>query len=421
MELIDAGLPAFPDAPLKAALGTDTGRHREQNEDSVGAYVPTSREAAPVDAALVVADGVGGHEGGALASRFVVDAVRDTLGAQTGPLRGLAGWAERLLQSIHAELLSQARSRGTPASLGSTATLALIQGPALVLAHVGDSRAYRLRNGRLEQLTADDSWVAEQQRAGLLSADDPESHSRKNVLTQCLGIGAALKVQTLEQTLSAGDRYLLCSDGLHGVVTDTELCDVLIREPSPEGAAEHLINRANEEGGPDNISAVVFDVGEVPAYARMPPPAVAASSAPEPAVVPVVEPAAAASSGGTLRASTLVTGLGVVLLSVGLGSFISRPAGTAAAAGPTTPAALGTEPPTTPLPDPITEPYAPPLPPDTGPTPIPPPSDSVVPLDTLARPDTVAPRDTLARPDTLTPRDTVAPPDTLIPPAGVIR
>ena len=431
MELIEVVLPAFPDAPLRAALGTDTGRRREHNEDAVGAYRPqgVAPGEAPVDAAVIVADGVGGHEGGAWASAFVVDAARDTLAAQSGPIAGLDRWLDRLLHSIHEELLKEARSRGTPASMGSTATLAVIQGRALTLAHVGDSRAYRLRNGRMEQLTQDDSWVAEQVRAGVLASDAPEAESRKNVLTQCLGIGASLKVQIVADHISDGDRYLLCSDGLHGVVSDDELRAMLEAGGSPETTSRTMIDLANERGGPDNISAVVFDVGAPPSYrpAADPVPGVATSAADEHATReiavaavsaanrvgsdagPTAQPSNPAGPAPRRRASNWITGAGAVLLVAAAGSWLTG-AGRSAAGRDAAAATIPAQP---------TDAVNPaPAPPTSGGPSVPQaatPSTEPDPVSAAAVPDTnpgAALPDTLLRDTTAVPPDTTMIPDT---------
>lgn len=456
MEMIEVVLPAVPDAPLRAALGTDTGRRREHNEDAVGAYQPKGVEpgATPVDAAVIVADGVGGHEGGAWASAFVVDATRDTLAAQVGRIEGLPRWLDRLLHSIHDELLQEARKRGTPASMGSTATLAAIQGRALTLAHVGDSRAYRLRNGRMEQLTQDDSWVAEQVRAGVLASDAPEAEARKNVLTQCLGIGASLKVQIVEDHISDGDRYLLCSDGLHGVVSDDELREMLEAGGSPEATSRTMIDLANERGGPDNISAVVFDIGDPPSYrpaagaladgaaagAGRPGAGRAASVAGEPATREIAVSSTGASareagaararstSGGRgaaagRRASNWITGAGAALLVVAAGSWVTgagrSPSDRAAAAAAAPDGATGavvTPAPGSPTTDAPSVPQA--VTPSTEPDPV---SAAIVPdsnagsslPDTASSDSTRVPPDTTMIPDTTgIPRDSTTAPDT---------
>lgn len=404
MELIEAPLGAFPGNPLRGALATDTGRERERNEDSVGAFVPGADGPGAVEAAVIVADGVGGHEGGARASRFVVDAARDTLADQPGAIRDLPAWLSRLLTSIHRELLDEARDTNSPASLGTTATIAAFQTRTLILAHVGDSRAYRLRNDRLEQLTDDDSWVAEQQRRGVLAEDDPEAMSRRNVLTQCLGIGKSLKVQLRQEGISVGDRYLLCSDGLHGVVPDDVIRDVLASERGPEAAARRLVALANDGGGPDNISAAVIDIGEVPRYgsdAPAPDRVVFEGPAPDPALVvasaaePTFPSPHTSTGRARRRASTTITALGVGLLALGAGSWISlagsSPAGAEGAAATPDPDTAE------PLP-PAREPRIPVTPPTLDPAPdtvVVPEGDTTESVDTLPSPDSSLTADTL--------------------------
>lgn len=259
-------LDPFDGQPLTFAALTDVGRVREQNEDACG--VRTRSEATlPVDAVLVAADGVGGHVGGAVASRFVVDAVCDTIEDQPA-IDDLPRFMEQLLSSAHRELLREAAGRGMQSAMGSTATVAVVDGARLVIAHVGDSRAYRLRDGVLEQLTQDDSWVAEQARAGLLTEEEIASNPQKNVLTQCMGIGESLNVHITREELRAGDRYLLCSDGLHGEVNDAGIAEILRDYAQPEEAAQLLVDGANRAGGPDNITAVIFDIGPVPGATR---------------------------------------------------------------------------------------------------------------------------------------------------------
>lgn len=242
---------------------TDPGRMRERNEDSFGIFMPDDAAGLPVDALVVVADGVGGHSGGDVASQFVVEAVRDTFLEGEPVLDRLEAWMGELLKGAHKALLSMASSRGLESAMGSTATVVALQGARLTLTHAGDSRLYRLRNGVLTQLSEDHSWVAEQIRAGVLKDDDAEALERKNVLTQCLGIGASLTPQNATFEASEGDRYLLCSDGLHGVVDDDAIAAYLREGTPPEALAATLVEAANNAGGPDNVTAVVLDYGFV--------------------------------------------------------------------------------------------------------------------------------------------------------------
>lgn len=444
MELIDVVLPGFPNAPLQGALATDTGQHREHNEDAVGFYLPEApSDRAPADAVVLVADGVGGHEGGRWASRFVVDAVHDTVAAQAGRIEAPQGWLDRLLRSIHRELLTEAEERGSATGMGSTATIALLQGRTLTLAHVGDSRAYRLRNGHLEQLTRDHSWVAEQIRAGVLDPDDPEAAARKNVLTQCLGIGRSLDVQTCDEKLSPGDRFLLCSDGLHGVVPDEVLRRTLSGAGDPESTARRLVALANEGGGPDNISAVVFDIGHPAPPADAPemggaahraaagsaPGAARASEAVADRGAGAGAPAVTGAHGAgradaSRRAAPWMTGIGALLVTVGIGAWVSGQVSARTAGAPVQPPDPVQS---TPAPPPAADgeparvPAATPSPLGAGPGPISDPdttplSASVLPPDTAAvatpeveSPDSSAPGPAPdgARPDTAVPPDTL--------------
>lgn len=263
---------------LRVGFVSDTGRTRERNEDAYALHLGYRGEPnhAPVDAFFAVADGMGGHECGDVASRYVADAVHDALtaGAADFPSTGaeIGGWIEAAVQRVNRGLIELASESGTARSMGSTLTLAVLWRRTLFLAHVGDSRCYRLRAGVLRQLTEDHSWVAEQQRAGLLSAEEAAVHPNRNWLTQCLGIDREPRVFQLEQPVVDGDRYLLCSDGLHGVLDDARLLAVLAEGTEPQPTARRLVELANDAGGPDNVTAIVFDVRGEPPHAPPPPP-----------------------------------------------------------------------------------------------------------------------------------------------------
>jgi serine/threonine protein phosphatase PrpC len=249
---------------LSIGFLTDIGR-RERNEDVCSLFVPYGERTTKglVDAIFLVADGMGGHEAGDEASRFAADFVVEAL---TGPTRPSAMdppldvMLEQLLVQANAELVRLARQHGIQRGVGTTLTAAALRDDTLYLAHVGDSRCYRLRDGRLQQLTEDHSWVAEQRRAGLLSAAEEHSHPQRNILTQCLGVDRELDLFIATDLLLHGDRYLLCSDGLHGAVADDGLADVLGSVASPQAAARTLVDLAIFLGSADNITAIVFDV-----------------------------------------------------------------------------------------------------------------------------------------------------------------
>lgn len=263
--------------PLKLRVGfvTDTGRARERNEDALSLYLPYDGDdrVGPLDGLFIVADGMGGHDAGDQASRFVADSVANALTRGTTSAEGadgeptgdvIAEWLRRALRRIDRELRKEVKAAGLPNQAGSTATVAAVMGDTLHIAHVGDSRAYRLRSGELEQLTRDHSWVADQVRGGLMTPEDAATHPKRHMLTHCLGIGQAPSIDVDAHPIMAGDRFLLSSDGLHGVVPDRVIARVLSDEADAQVAARRLTDIANEAGGPDNVTVIVLDASALP-------------------------------------------------------------------------------------------------------------------------------------------------------------
>jgi serine/threonine protein phosphatase PrpC len=292
---------AAPAWRIEVGFLTDPGYTRTRNEDAYALYLPYAGEANPmsVDAVFAVADGLGGHAAGDVASRYVADAAVEALTSAAAEIpessADLERWVEWLLRRINQELGELAQERAGAQGMGSTLTLAILRGSTLVLGHVGDTRCYRLRDGTLTQLTEDHSWVAEQRRAGLITEEEEERHPDRNVLTECLGTERLGRVFTLQAPVQEGDRYLLCSDGLHGPVTRSLLHHVLAEESDPQAAARQLIDLANRNGGPDNITALIFDLlpAMVPIAAPEPQLAEPEPAAAEPTeAVPEPEPAA---------------------------------------------------------------------------------------------------------------------------------
>jgi len=223
---------------------------RKQNEDACGAFGPGDGLG---DMYLfVVADGMGGHAHGREASVLARDATFDVFAESTEPV-------ERRLRSALVEanhrVWDRAHASGHKETMGTTCTaLALADGHAWV-AHVGDSRAYRLHGTRMRQLTQDHTFVEDLRRNGTLTEEEARTHPRRNALTRVLGIAADVEVDLVEVgVLRKGDRFLLCSDGL-GPLSADELAAVLERE-EPEAACRRLVARAAEAGGTDNATAV---------------------------------------------------------------------------------------------------------------------------------------------------------------------
>jgi len=236
-------------AELRTASQSDVGRARRDNQDAFGEFTSARGERL-----LVVADGMGGHVGGATASRICVETLGEVLQDPDGaPEERLA----RGLVRANARIRAAAERQTELAGMGTTAVALLFASPRSAwLGWVGDSRAYRARDGELETLSSDHSVVAEWVRVGILRPDEAEHHPRRNELLRALGASDGLEPELRELEVRPRDRFLLCSDGLSAVVPVEEIRAVLAFEP-PELAVKKLVAMANERGGPDNVTVLV--------------------------------------------------------------------------------------------------------------------------------------------------------------------
>ena len=232
---------------LDSAGRTDPGRRRRRNED---AYVV----APPL---FAVADGMGGAQAGEVAARLATAAFREYHEADELP------GEERLaaiIQEANRRIYERARMDTEVSGMGTTVTAALLEAGRIVIGHVGDSRAYRLRSGRLEQLTDDHSLVADLVRGGRISPEEAETHPQRSVITRALGTDPKVDVDSLAVDAESGDVYLICSDGLTTMIGDGEILAILERAKSLEGAGKDLVKAANRRGGEDNVTVVLFTV-----------------------------------------------------------------------------------------------------------------------------------------------------------------
>jgi protein phosphatase len=229
------------------ATATDTGLVRDHNEDSV-APRDMGMETGPF--VVGVADGMGGHRHGEVASAIALETALEAGGDVTSRVRA----ANRAVVEAGIE---DPEMQG----MGTTLTLAAFDGDAVEVGHVGDSRAYLLRDGRLEQLTTDHSLVAEMVARGDITADEAAVHPYRSVITRAIGLQAEVDVDRSSHRIEAGDRVLLCSDGLTGMVPEDLIRDILVAESHPNESVWSLIEAANEAGGVDNISVVVVAAG----------------------------------------------------------------------------------------------------------------------------------------------------------------
>jgi protein phosphatase len=230
---------------VRVGAATDIGQVREGNEDSFLVQDPL----------YAVADGMGGHRGGEVASTLALQTIRRLLAAREGSL------ADRVHEANRA-VFERSQADREVAGMGTTLTVAELEGRRLRLAHVGDSRAYLFRDGRLDLLTEDHTLVHRMVLEGEITESEAGSHPHRSILTRALGVDGAVEVDEGMLELRAGDRLLLCTDGLTGMVEDEEIETVLRDEADPQEAVDRLVRAANRAGGVDNITAVILDVTE---------------------------------------------------------------------------------------------------------------------------------------------------------------
>lgn len=226
---------------------TDTGRRRRRNEDSYVLDPPL----------FAVADGMGGAQAGEVASRLAAAAFHEYREAdELEPERRV----EALVQEANRRVYERSREDANASGMGTTVTAALVEGDSVAIAHVGDSRAYRIRGDALEQLTEDHSLVADLMRSGRLTPEEAEAHPQRSVITRALGTDPEVDVDTFAVGLEPDDVFLLCSDGLTTMVPDEEILRIVHESSSLDRAARALVKAANKRGGEDNVTVVLFRV-----------------------------------------------------------------------------------------------------------------------------------------------------------------
>lgn len=230
---------------------SDTGKLRQANEDSflVGEHL------------LAVADGMGGHNAGEVASAMAVQLLREAAGQQIKSPESFT----KLVSTINGAIFAAATGTTKQRGMGTTLTAIAIAGSTstdghVVVANVGDSRTYIVREGELRQVTVDHSYVQELVSEGIISTDDARTHPRRNIVTRALGIDPRVITDSWTLPIVNGDRYMLCSDGLVDEISNEEILAILMQNTDPQQAAECLIAAANDRGGRDNVTVIVADV-----------------------------------------------------------------------------------------------------------------------------------------------------------------
>ncbi len=247
---------------LEVAELTDVGRRRDSNEDNLTRLVPKDpRLMERKGAIFVVADGMGGHAAGEVASEIAVETIREEY--YESPAEDVVEALQHAIKQANQVIYERATEQAGRAGMGTTCVVLVMRGSLAYIANVGDSRAYLIRDGQLRQITNDHSWVAEQVRAGMLTDAQARTHAHRNVITRALGTQPEVEADLFIEPLRSGDLLLLCSDGLSGPVSDAELSRIVTSLP-PQEAVHELIAQANEQGGPDNITAILVHVLEAP-------------------------------------------------------------------------------------------------------------------------------------------------------------
>lgn len=240
---------------------SDVGLMREHNED----HIAWNKDMGLV----IVADGMGGHNAGEVASEIAVNSIQEALRDVLNPdMQGshsieLRDAVREAICYANDEINRAARENIAYNGMGTTIVLTLFHGDRVISAHVGDSRTYRLRNRKLQQLTTDHSLVQEMMDNGYLSQEEAQLSASRNLITRALGIGETVEVDVTEEKIACGDVYIMCTDGLTDLVTDDEIVTLLRDHRSEadacnlEGATNALVALANDKGGKDNISVVM--------------------------------------------------------------------------------------------------------------------------------------------------------------------
>ncbi|MGQ9600984.1 MAG: Stp1/IreP family PP2C-type Ser/Thr phosphatase, partial [Anaerolineae bacterium] len=250
------GTASIPPLDLAVASLTDTGRSRSHNEDYVSYYLPPDpRQQARKGTIYLVADGMGGHNAGEVASQGAVELVIGQYYSDT--THDIPTSLMRAFHAANQQIYRWAQADPARSGMATTLVAAVILQRQVFIASVGDSRAYLIRNSQIAQITRDHSWVEEQVQAGLITADQARRHPQRNVVTRALGAKPSVEVDLFEGEIAEGDLLVLCTDGLTSHIEDAEIAAIVQQRP-PVEAAQWLVAQANERGGSDNISVLII-------------------------------------------------------------------------------------------------------------------------------------------------------------------
>lgn len=242
---------------MKCAYSSNIGVKRRVNQD---AYLAAAIEnGGKKYYVFAVADGLGGHRSGEIASQMAVDYIKDNL----SDVENYFDYSEMdaFVNAINAEIIARSKSDDTCTGMATTLTVCILDGSRLGVIHVGDSRAYRINSSRIEQLTKDHSLVQVLVDEGKITSKEASVHPQKNVITRALGTDDIVQIDLYEYEVAAEDVILICSDGLYNMVDEAEIQETVLNH-SLEEATKALVNQANHNGGTDNITVILFNPKE---------------------------------------------------------------------------------------------------------------------------------------------------------------
>jgi serine/threonine protein phosphatase PrpC len=242
---------------IKVAQLSHIGMHRSENQDSMSYMNPEERSLIKSHGCLLmVADGMGGAAGGRIASQMAVETIPSIYFEDAAdPLQSL----RHAFETANAQIYQRSQTDPTLQGMGTTATAIAFMEGRYISAHVGDTRLYRLRKHSMERLTSDHSMVAQMVREGLIPEEEARHHPQRNILLRSMGVQESVPVDLQSDQVRAQDIYLLCTDGLHGLVEDDEIA-CIADDNSPDQACERLVALANERGGFDNITVQIAQI-----------------------------------------------------------------------------------------------------------------------------------------------------------------
>jgi len=233
---------------MRYGATSEVGKVRSENQDS---YLVINKDGLDI---IVVADGMGGHQGGNVASSLAVEGIKEYNFNHNSLKDSIKECIELVNQKIQQEGLAKEEFQG----MGTTLTMGVIKDRILIIGHIGDSRAYLFRNGELKQLTDDHSYVGELLRSNLISQEEADNHPKKNLLLKALGVKEEVEVDLFELALESNDLILLCSDGLTNMLSNDKICEILAKDLDLQKKADKMALMANKQGGYDNITVLIY-------------------------------------------------------------------------------------------------------------------------------------------------------------------